>query len=112
MIDFKSMFNLLVTYQLSLDLWTHVYFGKAFDVTPIFAIFFKLGFSNFGNHIWCVIFENETAKFFQKKYAQYLKSVKEPKIRMGATRRNLQAQPKGLKKWTEHQIYQPKRNFS
>jgi uncharacterized Zn finger protein (UPF0148 family) len=31
---------------------------------------------------------------------------------MGATRRNLQAQPKILKKSSEHQIYQSKRNFS
>jgi hypothetical protein len=37
-------------------------------------------------------------KFFQKKYVSYLKSVKEQKIRIGATRRNLQAQPKMLKK--------------
>jgi hypothetical protein len=28
----------------------------------------------------------------------YLKSVQEPKIRMGATRQNMQAQPKILKK--------------
>jgi hypothetical protein len=32
-----------------------------------------------------------------KKNVSYLKSVKKPKIRMGATRRNLQAQPKILK---------------
>jgi hypothetical protein len=50
-------------------------------------------------------------KCFQQKYVQYLKSVKEPKIRMGATRRILQAQPKILKKLTEHQIYQTKRKF-
>jgi hypothetical protein len=31
---------------------------------------------------------------------------------MGATRRNLQAQPKILKKLSEHQIYQSKRKFS
>jgi hypothetical protein len=37
-------------------------------------------------------------KIFQKKYAWYLKKDKEPKIRMGATRRNLQAQPKIRKK--------------
>jgi hypothetical protein len=37
-------------------------------------------------------------KFFQKNYVSYLKSVKEPKICMGATRRNLQAQPKILNK--------------
>jgi hypothetical protein len=28
-------------------------------------------------------------KFSQRKYVYYLKNVKEPKIRMGATRRNL-----------------------
>jgi hypothetical protein len=37
-------------------------------------------------------------KIFQKNNVLYLKSVKEPKIRMGPTRRNLQAQPKILKK--------------
>jgi hypothetical protein len=36
----------------------------------------------------------------------------ELKFRMGATGRNLQAQPKILKKLSEHQIYQSKRNFS
>jgi hypothetical protein len=78
-------------------------------------------------------------KFFQKKYVWYLKSVKEPNIRMGATRRNLQAQnpkqiagtpklpiktkvlpkkvclqtqPKILKKLPKQQIYQSKRKFS
>jgi hypothetical protein len=51
-------------------------------------------------------------KFSQKNYVSYLKSVKEPKIRMGATRRNLQAQPKILKKRPENQIYQSKRKFS
>jgi hypothetical protein len=34
------------------------------------------------------------------------------KIRMGATRRILQAQPKILKKTSEHQIYQSKGKFS
>jgi hypothetical protein len=33
-------------------------------------------------------------------------------FRTGATRRNLQAQPKILKKLPEHQIYQSKRKFS
>jgi hypothetical protein len=33
------------------------------------------------------------------------------KIRMGATRRSLQAQPKILKKISEHQIYQSGRKF-
>jgi hypothetical protein len=51
-------------------------------------------------------------KKFPKKYVQYLKSVKEPKIRMGATRRNLQAQPKILKKLPERQNYQSKQKFS
>jgi hypothetical protein len=37
-------------------------------------------------------------KFSQKNYVSYLKSVKEPKIRKGATRQNLQAQPRILKK--------------
>jgi hypothetical protein len=39
------------------------------------------------------------------------RTLKEPKIRMGATRRNLQAQPKILKKLPEHQIYQSNRKF-
>jgi hypothetical protein len=34
--------------------------------------------------------------FLKKNYVSYLKSVKEPKIRMGAARRYLQAQPKML----------------
>jgi hypothetical protein len=37
-------------------------------------------------------------KISQENCVSYIKSVKEPKIRMGATRRNLQAQPKILKK--------------
>jgi hypothetical protein len=41
----------------------------------------------------------------------FLKSVKEPKIRMGATQRTLQAQRKIPKKLSEHQIYQSKRKF-
>jgi hypothetical protein len=41
-----------------------------------------------------------------------MKSVKEPKIRVGATRRNLQAQPKNLKKCSEHRIYQSEQKFS
>jgi hypothetical protein len=50
-------------------------------------------------------------KFFQKKYALYLKKDQEPKIRMGATR-HLQAQPKTLKKSSKHQINQSERkNF-
>jgi hypothetical protein len=52
-------------------------------------------------------------KFFQKKYAWYLKKrEREPKIRMGATRRNLQAQPKILKKSSKQQINQSERKFS
>jgi hypothetical protein len=41
----------------------------------------------------------------------YLKSVKEPKIRMGATQRNSQVQPKILKKLLEQQINQSERKF-
>jgi capsid portal protein len=40
-----------------------------------------------------------------------LKVQRSQKIRIGATRRNLQAQPKTLKKITEHLIYQPKRKI-
>jgi hypothetical protein len=43
-------------------------------------------------------------KIFQKKYVWYLKSLKKPKIRMRATRRNLQARTKVLKKLSKHQI--------
>jgi hypothetical protein len=39
------------------------------------------------------IYQSER-KCYQKNYVSYLKSVKEPKIRIGDTRRNLQAQPK------------------
>jgi hypothetical protein len=49
---------------------------------------------------------------FPKKYVENVKKEKEPKIRMGATRRNLQAQPKILKKSSKHQIYQSERKFS
>jgi uncharacterized Zn finger protein (UPF0148 family) len=41
-----------------------------------------------------------------------LKKKRSPKIRMGATRRNLQTQPKILKKSAKHQIYQSERKFS
>jgi hypothetical protein len=55
-------------------------------------------------------------KIFPKNYVSYLKSVKEPKICMRATRRNLQAQPsaqpKMLKKKSEHQINQSEQKFS
>jgi hypothetical protein len=43
------------------------------------------------------IYQSER-KFLQKHYVSHLKSVKESKIRIMATRRNLQAQPKMLKK--------------
>jgi hypothetical protein len=49
-------------------------------------------------------------KISQKNRVSYLKSGKEPKICMGATRRNLQARPKILKKISEHQINQSERN--
>jgi hypothetical protein len=51
-------------------------------------------------------------KISQKKYALYLKSVKEPRIRIEATRRNLRARPKILKKISEHKINQLKRKIS
>jgi hypothetical protein len=56
------------------------------------------------------IYQSER-KFSQKKYVSYLKSVKEPKIRMGATRRNLQAQPEMLKKivGTSNQVIRTKK---
>jgi hypothetical protein len=44
-----------------------------------------------------------TSNLTKKKYVWYLKSAKEPKIRMRATR-NLRARPKTLKKISEHQI--------
>jgi hypothetical protein len=50
-------------------------------------------------------------KILPKKYVLYLKSVKEPQIRLGATRRNLQAQLKIQKKMLEHEIYQQNENF-
>jgi hypothetical protein len=53
--------------------------------------------------------------FFPKKnYVSYLKSVKEPIIRLGANRRNLQAQPKMLKKivGTSNQNFLKKSMFS
>jgi hypothetical protein len=43
-------------------------------------------------------FTNQNENFPKKNYVSYLKSVNQPKIRMEATRRNLQAQPKILKK--------------
>jgi hypothetical protein len=41
---------------------------------------------------------NQNKYFPKKNYVSYLKSVQEPKIRIRATRRNLQAQPKMFKK--------------
>jgi hypothetical protein len=51
-------------------------------------------------------------KFLQKKYTSYLKKENEPKIRMGATRRNLQAQPIILKKSSQHQTNQSEQKCS
>jgi hypothetical protein len=51
-------------------------------------------------------------KIFQKKDVWYLKSVKEPNIRMEATRRNLRARLKILKKISDCQINKSKRKFS
>jgi hypothetical protein len=51
-------------------------------------------------------------KNFPKIYVSSLKSVKEPKIHMGATRRNLQAQLKILNKSWKPQINQSERKFS
>jgi hypothetical protein len=45
--------------------------------------------------------------FPKKDCLEYLEKEKEPKICMGATQRNLQAQPKILKKIFKHQINQP-----
>jgi hypothetical protein len=47
-----------------------------------------------------------------KNYVSYLNSGREPKICIGATQRNLQAQPIILKKLSEHQINQSDRKFS
>jgi hypothetical protein len=41
---------------------------------------------------------DQKEKNSKKMYVSYLKSVKDPNIRIGATRRNLQAQPKMLRK--------------
>jgi hypothetical protein len=58
-------------------------------------------------------YQNESKrKFFQKKYVWYLKSVKEPNIRMEATRRNLRARLKILKEISDCQINQSKPKFS
>jgi hypothetical protein len=46
---------------------------------------------------WNIKSTNQNEIFPKKKCFSYLKSVKEPKIRMRATRRNLQARPKILK---------------
>jgi hypothetical protein len=47
-----------------------------------------------------------------QKYVQYFKSKKKAKIRMGATRQSLKAQPKILKKSSKHQINQSEQTFS
>jgi hypothetical protein len=43
-------------------------------------------------------YTNQNENFPKKNYVSYLKSVKQPKIRIGTTRRKLQALPKILKK--------------
>jgi hypothetical protein len=50
-------------------------------------------------------------KFFLKKQGLVPLKCKGAKNSYAATRRNLQAQPKILKKLSEHQIYQSKPNF-
>jgi hypothetical protein len=47
---------------------------------------------------WNIKSTNQNENFSKKKYVWYLKSVKEPNIRMEATRRNLRARLKILKK--------------
>jgi hypothetical protein len=53
--------------------------------------------------------------FSQKNYVSYLKSVKEPKISMGATRQNFQARPKvpqkSSKKSTNQNEHVPKKSM-
>jgi hypothetical protein len=51
-------------------------------------------------------------KIFPKKSMFSILNIKEPKIRMGATRRNSRAPLKILKKISEHQISHSKRKFS
>jgi hypothetical protein len=46
---------------------------------------------------WNTKYTNQSENFPKKNYVSNHKSVKEPKVRMGATRRNLQAQSKILK---------------
>jgi hypothetical protein len=55
---------------------------------------------------------NQNENFPKKNYVSYLKSVKEPKLRVGATRRNLQVQTKMLKKLSEHQSNQSEQKIS
>jgi hypothetical protein len=55
---------------------------------------------------------NRSGRRFKKNIFLYLKSVKEPKIHLWASRRNLQAQHKILKKCLKHQINSSKRQFS
>jgi hypothetical protein len=59
---------------------------------------------------WNIKSTNQNEKFSKK--SMYLKSVKEPNIRMEATRRNLRARLKILKKISDCQINQSKRKFS
>jgi hypothetical protein len=54
---------------------------------------------------------NQSERNFSQKGCLYLKSVKEPKIRMGATRRNLQARPRILKKIRDIKSTNQNENF-
>jgi hypothetical protein len=54
---------------------------------------------------------NRNKKKSQIKVCLVLQKCKKAKIRMGAIRRRLQAQPKILNKLSEHQIYQSGRTF-
>jgi hypothetical protein len=57
----------------------------------------------------CRSIKSIRTNIFPKKY---LKKEKEPKIRMGAIRQSLQAQPNILKKLLKHQINQSELTFS
>jgi hypothetical protein len=54
----------------------------------------------------------EIKKISNKSMFSTSKMKERQKFRMGATRRNFQAQPKILKKLSEHQIYQSEQKFS
>jgi hypothetical protein len=54
------------------------------------------------------IYESER-NFFQKKYAEYLKNEKEPKICIGATRRNLQAHYRNTKSTNQKENFPKKK---